>query len=154
MASFYVATDALIERNGKYLMIKEGKERCRGKWNIPGGGVEHGEKAPEAVKREVWEETGLKVEEVEGILGVVDGKSTKDGHPVIVFVFKCSVEKGDPDPEFDEEVIDAEFLSKEEIQEKELRTTVVEEAFKMEKKEKLETENFSDYTHPYLEEDI
>ena len=154
MASFYVATDALIEKDGKYLMIKEGKKRCRGKWNIPGGGVEHGEKAPEAVKREVWEETGLKVEEVEGLLGVVDGTSTQDGHPVIVFVFKCSVEDGEPDPEFDEEVLDAEFLSKEEIQEKELRTTVVEEAFKMEENKSLDIENFSSYTHPYLEEDI
>lgn len=154
MASFYVATDALIERDGKYLMIKEGKERCRGTWNIPGGGVEHGEKAPEAVKREVWEETGLKVNEVEGLLGVVDGNSSKDGHPVIVFVFKCRVENGDPDPEFDDEVLDAEFLSKEEIREKELRNTIIEEAFKMEENGKLKTENFSDYTHPYLEKEI
>ena len=154
MASFYVTTDALIEKDGEYLMIKEGKDRCRGKWNIPGGGVEHGEKPPEAVKREVWEETGLEVDEVEGLLGVVDGTSTQDGHPVIVFVFKCTVKDGKPDPEFDEEVLDARFMSKEEIENKELRTTVVEEAFKMEKNEGLDMENFSNYTHPYLEEDI
>lgn len=154
MVSFYVATDALIERNGKYLMIKEGKERCRGKWNIPGGGVEHGENPVEAVKREVWEETGLEVEEVEGLLGVVDGMSTQDGNPVIVFVFKCTAEDGEPDPEFDEEVLDAKFLSKEDIENRELRNTIVEKALKMEKNGKLTTENFSDYTHPYLEEDI
>jgi ADP-ribose pyrophosphatase YjhB (NUDIX family) len=42
MASFYLAADALIKRDGKYMMIEEGKEYVEGTWNIPGGGVEDG----------------------------------------------------------------------------------------------------------------
>ena len=154
MASFYVTADALIERDGKYLMIEEGKERCRETWNIPGGGVEHGENPVEAIKREVWEETGLEVEKVEGLLGVVDGNSTQDGHPVIVFIFKCSVEDGEPDPEFDEEILDAKFIEEKEIEEKELRNDIVLKALKMKENGSLDTENFMDYSHPYLDEEL
>ncbi|WP_414838040.1 NUDIX hydrolase [Candidatus Nanosalina sp. VS9-1] len=154
MASFYVAADALIERNGEYLMIKEGKERCRGTWNIPGGAVEHGENPAEAVKREVWEETGLEVEEVKGLLGVAEGNSTLDGHPIFVFVFSCKVEDGRPDPEFDEEVLDAEFLSRQEIEDRELRNDIVLKAFEMKENGTMDVENFSEYSHPYLDEDL
>lgn len=151
MASFYITADALIERDGSYLMIKEGKEHCRGLWSIPGGGVEHGENPVEAVKREVWEETGLEVEEVNGLLGVVDGESSLDSHPVLVFVFSCTVEDGVPEPEFDEEVLDAEFITEKEINKRKLRNDIVLKALEMQGN-LLKTENFTDYTHPYLED--
>lgn len=155
MAEFYVAADGLVERNGKYLMIQEGKERCRETWNIPGGAVEHGETPVEAVKREVWEETGLEVEEVEGLLGVVEGNSTLDGHPIFVFVFSCKVEDGEPDPEFDEEIMDSEFVPEKEIEEKGLRNDIVLKALEMrEKGGEMDPENFSGYSHPYLDGDI
>ena len=154
MASFYMASDAIIERNGKYLMIKEGKDYVEGTWNIPGGGVEDGENPVKAVKREVFEETGLKVEEVEGLIGVMNGMSAKDGNPVIVNVFSCKVEKGEPEPEFDEEILDAEFLTLEEIKEKTLRNDIILRSIKMkENSEPLPTENFSGYKHPYLDEE-
>ncbi|MFB6241413.1 MAG: NUDIX domain-containing protein [Candidatus Nanosalina sp.] len=152
MASFYLAADALVERDGEYLMIQEGKEYVKGTWNIPGGGVEHGETPVEAVKREVFEETGLKVEEVEGLIGVFNSRSAEDGHPVLVLMFSSNVEDGEPEPEFDEEILDAEFLTEEEIQEKELRNDIVLRAIEnKETGELLPPENFSSYLHPYMD---
>jgi 8-oxo-dGTP diphosphatase len=152
MASFYTAADALIERDGEYLLVKEGKEHVEGALNVPGGGVEHGENPVEAVKREVKEETGLKVKEVEGLIGVLNGRSSQDGHPVLVHVFSCSVEEGGTDPDFSEEIIDAEFLKPEEIDREQLRNDIFLRALKMkERDEMLTVENFSEYSHPFLD---
>lgn len=154
MANFYLAANALIERNGKYLMIQEGKEYVNGTWNIPGGGVEHGENPVEAVKREVKEETGLKVKEVNGLLGSFNARSSKDGHPVNVYLFQCETDGNSPEPEFDEEILDAKFLSPEEIENKELRNDIILKAIKMkEKGNTLPAENFKGYTHPFLDEE-
>jgi ADP-ribose pyrophosphatase YjhB (NUDIX family) len=46
---------------GRLLLIRRGHEPGRGLWSLPGGRVEPGESAAEAVQREVREETGLDV---------------------------------------------------------------------------------------------
>ena len=51
------AVGALITHHGKLLMIRTRK--WSNKWGIPGGKIERGETAEEAVRREVREETGL-----------------------------------------------------------------------------------------------
>lgn len=154
MANFYLAANALVERDGKYLMIEEGKDYVEGTWNIPGGGVEPDEDPVQAVKRELKEETGLKIKENNGLLGVFSSRSSKDGHPVKVFVFDCEAEEGEPEPVLDEEILDAEFLTKSEIKGKELRNDIVLRSIKMrEKSERLPKENFEDYKHPYMDEE-
>lgn len=55
------AVGALISRRGEFLMIRTRK--WGGKWGIPGGKIERGEKAADAVCREVLEETGLVLRE-------------------------------------------------------------------------------------------
>lgn len=59
---------------GRLLMIKRGREPALGLWSLPGGRVEAGESLPEAVVREVLEETGLVVTP-----GRVVGSVTRDG---------------------------------------------------------------------------
>lgn len=152
MASFYTSADALVERDGKFLMIQEGKERCRSTWNLPGGGVEHGETPVEAVERELYEETGLRAAEVEGLLANCTGRSTEDGHPVNVHVFAVKAEEGDPEPEFDHEIMDARFLSPSRIREKELRNDIILRALEAHRDgELLPTGRYSGYIHPYLD---
>lgn len=49
------------DETGRLLMILRGHDPGRGLWSIPGGRIEPGETAEEAVAREVREETGLEV---------------------------------------------------------------------------------------------
>jgi len=53
---------AWIERDGAFLALRRDQEPFRGEWNMPGGFVEAGEGGPEAIVREVREETGLEIE--------------------------------------------------------------------------------------------
>ncbi len=53
----------IADNLGRILILKRSSkdESCPGLWDLPGGGVEKNETLQEAVKREVAEESGLKV---------------------------------------------------------------------------------------------
>lgn len=57
-----------VFRNRTVLLGERGKGAMAGLWSLPGGHVEPGEKAAEAARREVEEETGVIAE----VLGLVD----------------------------------------------------------------------------------
>jgi mutator protein MutT len=67
----FVGVGALIIQNGKILLEKRGSQPGKGKWSIPGGLVELGERAHEAVIREVKEEAGIEVDKPQ-LVDVVD----------------------------------------------------------------------------------
>ncbi len=58
---------AWIDRDGSYLALRRDQEPLKGEWNMPGGFVEAGESGPEAIVREVAEETGLTIAVLEPI---------------------------------------------------------------------------------------
>lgn len=58
----YIVACVLINDNNEVLMIQEAKESCAGKWYLPAGRMEKGELIVDAAVREVFEETGLKVD--------------------------------------------------------------------------------------------
>jgi 8-oxo-dGTP pyrophosphatase MutT (NUDIX family) len=85
------AAKALVERDGRHLLVRQdvgdGYE-----WVLPGGGVESGESAREAVVREVREEVGLDVE----VAGPVDTYDFQVGQgQVLVTVFRCVADDGE-----------------------------------------------------------
>jgi len=66
------------------------EQRAQGMvWSVPGGGVQPGELLAEAVRREVWEETGLTVDEV-GDLALIVNTSTVRYPSAVVFFFECT----------------------------------------------------------------
>jgi 8-oxo-dGTP diphosphatase len=57
-----VGVGAVIVQDGKLVLIRRGVEPDKGKWSIPGGGVELGETVGDAAVREAKEECGLDIE--------------------------------------------------------------------------------------------
>jgi 8-oxo-dGTP diphosphatase len=81
-----------INKSNEYLLILKSKGKFgEGFWNAPGGKIEPNEKPEEAVRREVFEETGLKVLELikAGSLEFFFGKA-KQMPDWVVDVFVCS----------------------------------------------------------------
>jgi ADP-ribose pyrophosphatase YjhB (NUDIX family) len=55
------AAGVIFNQENKILLVKSTYQRFH-PWGLPGGSLEYGESPEDAVKREVWEETGLIVE--------------------------------------------------------------------------------------------
>ena len=80
---------------GRLLLVRRGTEPGRGLWSVPGGRVEPGESAQDAVVREVEEETGLRVR-----AGRLVGTVERDGPGGVVYViddFEAHLEEGAAD---------------------------------------------------------
>jgi ADP-ribose pyrophosphatase YjhB (NUDIX family) len=61
----------IFDSSDRLLLIKRGRPPGKGLWSIPGGRLEPGETDADGVRREVLEETGLRVE-VGRLAGTVD----------------------------------------------------------------------------------
>jgi 8-oxo-dGTP diphosphatase len=81
---------AVIREDGRVLAIKRADN---GAWVQPGGVVELDEDPRDAVRREVFEETGVRVEP-EALTGVY--KNMKRG--IVSLVFRCRLVAGEPHP--------------------------------------------------------
>jgi ADP-ribose pyrophosphatase YjhB (NUDIX family) len=81
---------AWIDRDGAYLALRRNQDPERGKWNLPGGFVEAGESGPEAIAREVGEETGLEIE-IAGLIGIFASTYgyNEDARPILDIAYRC-----------------------------------------------------------------
>lgn len=124
--SVHLGAGTLIQNeSGEILLIQEGKEHVRGKWNLPSGGYskedeEHKETIREAAIRETKEETGLEVE-LKGLIGIYTRDAERSNKKNANIIFEASKVGGTLDPNVDEEIIDAKYFSIEEISDLETR---------------------------------
>ncbi len=89
-----VAVDAVVIGEDKsVLLVKRSNPPFKDYWSLPGGFVEYGETAEEAVKREVREETGLEIKPIKLIGVYSDPKRDPRGH-VISIAFLAKVVGG------------------------------------------------------------
>lgn len=110
-----VGVGGVIIRDNQVLLIRRGREPLKGEWSIPGGMLELGESLRDGVKREVLEETGLKIVPLE-VLAVFDRIQKEGGrvryHYVIVDYF-CRPVGGRLKSGSD--VLDARWITREEL---------------------------------------
>jgi len=79
-----LTVDGILIRDDSILLIQRKHPPFQGKWALPGGFVEYGEKTEEAMVREMSEETGLKIQ-IQSLVGVYsDPRRDPRGHTVTV----------------------------------------------------------------------
>ena len=85
--------DAIIQKSSSILFVKRKKDPYKNHLALPGGFVNQGETIEEAMEREIYEETSLKVHPID-ILGVYsDPKRDPRGHMITV-VFVVTILEG------------------------------------------------------------
>lgn len=101
----------IIEKDGKFLLVQEAQEKCRGKWNIPTGHLDPNETIFEGAKREVFEECGCNVE-LTGVLQIGNKVLANDTWISVIFATKLI----DDNIKFDKnEILDVKWFTFEEI---------------------------------------
>lgn len=110
------ASAIIFDEAGRVLMQQRGDT---GRWGIIGGALDPGEQPADAVKREVWEETGLLVEPVR-VIGIYGGPAYHFAYPhgdqitVTSVMFECRVVGGELSADGQESLALA-YLAPEEI---------------------------------------
>jgi 8-oxo-dGTP diphosphatase len=89
-----VAAHALIKRGNRYLVTKRSDtdDFMPGLWDLPGGTIRFGESIESALNREVFEETGLKIE-IRQLVYVYQFVSAQVRHQFQI-VYKCDYVSG------------------------------------------------------------
>ncbi|MDR0271599.1 NUDIX hydrolase [Paenibacillus sp.] len=109
---------------GVIITNKEGqillqRRRDKDAWGFPGGAMKIGESADETAKREVEEETGLKIN-IEALIGIYtkyfDEYANGDQAQTIAFFYKGNISGGEIVKE-NEESIELKFFNKDEVPE-------------------------------------
>lgn len=110
-----VGVGGVVIRGSCVLLIRRGTEPLKGEWSIPGGMLELGESLTDGVRREVLEETGIRVRPLESI-AVLD-RVQKNGRRVryhyVIIDYVCSSAGGRLRPGSD--VLDARWVERKEL---------------------------------------
>jgi 8-oxo-dGTP diphosphatase len=85
-----------IFHDGRFLLVRRGREPSMGLYAFPGGRVHEGESDEAAVRRELAEETGLAVESVTPLQQFLLPPSPSGDHPAFrLLVFRGFVPSGE-----------------------------------------------------------
>jgi 8-oxo-dGTP diphosphatase len=93
-----VGVGGVVIADGRALLIRRGGPPLEGEWSIPGGMLELGETFEEGVRRELAEETGLKVRVlnfIEVFERIFPGKDGRTQYHFVILDYLCAAESGE-----------------------------------------------------------
>jgi 8-oxo-dGTP pyrophosphatase MutT (NUDIX family) len=110
-------TALIFDELGRVLLVKHSN---RGLWVAPGGSVDPDESPADAIVREVWEETGLRVQPVRlcGVYGGPEFRMLYENDDEVAYVmatFECRIVGGEMVPD-GEEVLEARYVAAGELE--------------------------------------
>ncbi len=82
-----IGAAVVILQNGKILLGKRLVKAGFGQWGLPGGHIEFGESPVQAAKREIYEETGIRLKKL-SFINITNDFRPKNGDHYFHFVFK------------------------------------------------------------------
>jgi len=90
---FIIPQKAVITKGGKILMVRRAPDSPihPNLWDLPGGILENKEKPEEGLKREVKEETNLKVKVVKPLFSCSE---SSNGNEVFFLLYECRILSG------------------------------------------------------------
>lgn len=106
MEEVKVAYGLIINNRNEILMVFNHE----GHWSLPGGRVEANESLIEATIREVFEETGFRVE-VGNLLAVNEAKFLKRNQQAVLFTFEVKIIGGTEEIKMPQEILQIEWVN-------------------------------------------
>jgi 8-oxo-dGTP diphosphatase len=107
-----------VDAQGRLLLARAAPSlTLRGRWFLPGGGVQHGENPPDSLRREIEEESGLTVG-LGPLLDVLsDVRNLPDGTSLhtVRLIYRVLSWQGTLRPEVDGTTDDVRWVGKEEL---------------------------------------
>ncbi len=97
---------AAVVRDGKILLVQERADNC---WALPGGWADVGDLPSEMVEREVWEESGYRVQ-AKKLIAVLDANRVPlvpmEFYHAYKLIFLCELLEGAPTPSYETLAVD------------------------------------------------
>ena len=116
-SAYRVSIKGLIYDDGKLLFVRERSDT----WDLPGGGLEHGEGIAEALRRECREELGAEIEITNAAPIIIPTWSKKFDTPVLIIAYHVRLVSP---PTTTIDVSELQYIGADELEQAELDSTL------------------------------
>ncbi|HTI72604.1 MAG TPA: NUDIX domain-containing protein [Candidatus Limnocylindria bacterium] len=126
-----VATACLVlNPAGQVLLVKRAKEPSKGKWALPGGFVDIGERAEDGIRRELREEVGLEVTDLQFLCSQANRYDYREVTYPVLDIYFLARSDGKSAHTQEEEVQEVEWVAPDTVNPSDLAFVSMQAAYK------------------------